>query len=149
MEQSITKKNVSLLSELKLLSQTFPVETLTEGRLIHYEELENTLRQPHKSQRFRSIVGKWKHQLLVTSGKVLLCRCNVGYEVGNNGQRLVQAYNLQQQGVRKFEKSVLVQDTVNTGLLSKDEREKFNQIRMRNTALEGFSFKKELPQPSI
>lgn len=145
----ITKKNVSLASELKMLESAFPVEQLTEGRLIRYEELEGLLNQGRRTNRFVTIIGKWRNLLLATSGKVLLCRINEGYEVGNNSQRLVHAHSLQQQGVRRFEKSILVQDTVDTKLLTKEEREKFNHIRMCNNALEGFGFKRELQNPTI
>lgn len=149
MDAKITRKNVSLNSEIKSLNSAFPIEHLVEGKIITYEELENIIGQPHRSQRFITIFGKWRHQLLITAGKDLICRINVGYEVANNQERLTHSYELQKQGIRRFKKSAIVQETIDTSLLSKEEREKFNQIRMRNNAIEGLSFKRDIQIPSI
>ena len=145
----ITKKNVSLNSELKLLREHYPDTSLTEGRLIEYEELEILLQQKRTSCRFKAIISKWRNQILNTAHKDFVCKINEGYEVADNSQRLLHAHSLQQQGVRKFQKSALVQDTINTSMLSQDERDIFNRMRQTSSAIEGFSFKKELPRPTI
>ena len=144
----VTRKNISLNSALKLLWDNFPENKLKEGTVITYQEIENIIGATHGSSRFGSIVSRWKNELLTIAGKVLICRVNIGYDVGDSHQKLSYAKSLQISGLKKIQKSSSVQDTVDTTKLSEEERVLYTKMRNANAAL-NVSYKRELEKPSI
>ena len=147
-EAKITRRNVSRNSAVKRLWDKFDDDALKEGNVLRYEEIESVLGEKRTSQRFRGIVGRWKEELLTACGKVLKCRINMGYEVCDSQQRLLQAYSLQKAGVKRIQRSAVVQDTIDTSKLSNDERTLFAKMRNVTAALD-VSYKREIAMPSI
>lgn len=147
-EPKVTRRNISRNTAVKNLWDKFGEDALAEGDVIKYEALESVIGEKRTSYRFRGIIGRWKDELLTASGKLLKCRINVGYEVCDTHQRLLQAHTLQKSGIKKIQRSAMVQDTVDMVKLTSDERTLFAKLRNVNAALD-ISYKRELAMPSI
>ena len=147
-DSKVTKKNISRNTAIKNLWEAYGKDSLIEGRVLRYEDLEKVLNEKRTTQRFKGIIGRWKDEVLTLCGKVLLCRINIGYEIADTHQRLSHAHSLQKSGVKKLQKSIVVQDTVHVTQLTQDERTLYQKMRNVAASLD-ISYKRELEMPSI
>lgn len=150
METSIYRKAIPREADLHKLRLNFPAEKMRVGDLLSYEELTKVLSTNKDSHRFRSVIGKWRHELLVQHGISLMTCMNVGYKIASDSQKLSQSDGERNAAFRRIAKSILICSTIDRNGLNEDERKRFDRERSLNASIMAtFDARKELEKPQI
>jgi len=76
--------------------------SILEGEEITHDAIEALIHQSRKSNRYKTVVAKWRKSLLADRNILLIPRIGVGYLVANAGERLGRAQSLHKQGVKRI-----------------------------------------------
>jgi hypothetical protein len=75
---------------------------ILEGEEITHDAIEALIHQSRKSNRYKTVVAKWRKSLLADRNILLIPRIGVGYLVANASERLGRAQALHKQGVKRI-----------------------------------------------
>lgn len=149
-DAKITRRQVPVEVDVKILRERFPRSELFIGRIITYEEIEPVLKCTRRSYRFQTVIGVWRHALLVESNIALMTMVNVGYKVADDHQKISIGDNYRTQSMRRLKRSAEHYNAVNCNNLTEDERKLLaSNVRSNSSILTALAMTRELPRPEI
>ena len=150
MSQVETTRFLPVELDLKKLRESFPTTALTEGREIKYEALESIIGRARRTNRFQTVIQKWRRLLLVESNIALLTMSNVGFKVATDQQKMSAGDNYRKQAMRKVQRSIEHYRAVDTNKLSESEIRSLRASMVANSSvLTAMAMTRELPKPQI
>jgi hypothetical protein len=78
-------------TDIATLRNAYPVEALTEGRVIPYEEVGKLIMEGPKTHRFRTVTNRWRKMLEKENSIVLGAKAGVGFLVLSPQERVTLA----------------------------------------------------------
>lgn len=120
MSDNVFRGGVPYNIDVKRLTETFPIPSLTEGRVINHAELEEVVRAARGSQRYYSVTNFWIRQMKAANGIFIAWKPGVGVEVLDPAGTLTYAETKTRQKFRQTEKAI--------GIFSYIDRARLNPL---------------------
>ncbi len=96
------------------------------GRLISYEEVEGVIGCKRSSNRFKTVLSRWRWRLFKDHNVLTIPERGKGVRRANNGERVVSSGDTFKQGLRKISRASTVADQTDSEGLTPE------QIRVRD-----------------
>jgi len=121
--------------DIKRIRESFPDVSLKIGQVITYEELAKVIDQTPGSNRFRSVVTRWRKMLLRDSAVVLKNVATVGYRVADSADTLSMAYGKYQGGLRSVRRGLVLNAYVDRKKLTMEQQKSHDHLNARTAAV--------------
>lgn len=148
---NVYRGGVPYAMDIKRLNDAFPLPSLTEGRIIEHEQLEETLglHRANGNQRYYSVINAWRHQLLAANGVFLAWKATIGVEVLDPAGVLSHADGKTRQKLRQMGRAIRLYGWVDRSRLDPVGQQVFDHKRRVCALLEDSlrSARKDLPIP--
>ena len=106
-------------------------QDLQPGDMINYTDIEETINEDRKSNRYRSVVGQWRKSLEREFNLLLEAENNVGYRVLDNSGRIRNASHTMHNGFKRINKAYsIARKTDEDGLTITEIRAKDHLIKI-------------------
>ena len=102
----IFRGGVPYAVDIRRLTEAFPVPSLTEGRVIKHEQLEEIVNSPKASQRYYGVINSWIAQMKNSNGVFMIWEASIGIRVLDPAGILSYAENRTRQKIRQTGKAV-------------------------------------------
>jgi len=99
-----------------------------EDSIITHEEIETALGISRNTCRYRTIVAKWKKQLLDVSNVLLVAQVGVGYKVANPNDRITTATTQHEQGIRRFVRAAEIASKTDVTRLTEEAKRQADHL---------------------
>lgn len=147
-----SNKPISLETDVKLLKEAFPPESLYEKRTISYYEIEEVLEYDRltNSPRYYPVIRKFKDYLKKAFNIVLKTLTNVGYAVATNSQKIEIGINQRKQAEKRIKSSIETLNTVDVSKLNEEQKTIYDfNVKINGTIVAAMAMHRELPKPKI
>lgn len=121
--------------DVKRLNDTFPVPSLTEGRIINHSQLEAIVTAPKGSQRYYGVINSWISQMKTANGIYMVWRSAVGIEILDPANLLTHAETKTRQKIRQTGKAASIYGWVDRTRLDSLGQQRFDHDRRVLAAL--------------
>jgi len=119
--------------DIKKIRSEFPDLALKDGQRISYEEIAGLIKEPVRSNRFRSVTTRWRKLIEEESNIIVGCVDGRAFVVLTDGQKLGLAGTKFRSAVKHTRRARKLLARTDRNKLSKEERERFDH-QDRNTA---------------
>jgi len=110
-------------TDVKRIMDAYPVETLTSGKLIGYDEIGAVINEPVRSNRWRSVSNAWRKRLEDESSILIGCKPEKKAFVVLNDDEKVDQENRKYRGAMKgVRRSLKIHTLVDLKQLSDERR---------------------------
>ncbi|MBQ2622383.1 MAG: hypothetical protein IJF84_13670 [Thermoguttaceae bacterium] len=116
------KVTTVLGAQFVALCEAFPLESMTEGRVIEYSTFEGVTKLKRDSVQFKAVLNRWRRKLLKEHLIKLVAIPKVGLQVADNSRRLQEANKSNDRALRHAQQATVLLKTVDVTKL--DERER-------------------------
>ena len=112
--------------DVRRLIETFPVPSLTEGRLITHTQLEEAVNSPRGSQRYYGVVNSWIARMRAANGIYMIWEQGAGILVLDPAKLLEHAETKTRQKIRQTNKAVSIHGWVDRARLNSLGQRRFD-----------------------
>lgn len=121
--------------DTRRLTETFPVPSLVEGRVLTHAQLEEVVNAPRRSQRYYGVVNSWIAQMKTANGIYIIWKPSVGIEVLDPASLLTHAEVKTRQKIRQTGRAVNIYGWVDRGRLDSLGQQRFDHDKRVLAAL--------------
>ena len=135
--------------DITALKESFPASTLKPGVLVSYQDIEKVISCAIRSNRFRTVVNRWREELEKDGGIVTRCQNGVGVLVLSDSGKLDYAGDKFRSAARLVRRSSRIVARIDVQNLDESERDRLLKLEKRNAAVELIAASRrplELPQ---
>jgi hypothetical protein len=112
--------------DVRRLIETFPVVSLTEGRIVTHAQLEAVVNAKRGDQRYYGVINSWIHQMKTANGVYIIWKPSVGLEVLDPANLLEHAEVKTRQKIRQTGRAVSIYGWVDRTRLNSFGQQRFD-----------------------
>ncbi len=135
MNSVLYRGNLPTDIDIKKIRDAHPDSSLSEGDIVEYAELERLINVSKNTNRFKTVVSRWKKSLESSVGIVMSCVRNVGYQVQNDSGKLEMASDKQDSANRAIKRSVSLLSLIDTTRLEERNKKQYDALRNANAKI--------------
>jgi hypothetical protein len=111
--------------DVRRMRDAFPKDTLKEGKLITYEEIENVIGSKRKEFRFKTVTNRWRKLVEKECEIVIGCVPSKGLIVNDDHEKVDLMGTKLRSAARACKRSLVVSSRIETKNLTAEEKKEF------------------------